>query len=64
MTETTASKSEIIRQKLALDEEFRQYVKQHGFDAAEYFAPTPGSWYESYLNRRKELEAQLLKSVH
>ncbi len=50
----------VIQEKLALDREFQDYVKAHGFDYAQYCAPSPGSWYESYRKRVKAVEDQML----
>ncbi|MCX7898180.1 MAG: hypothetical protein N2441_09950 [Rhodocyclaceae bacterium] len=55
--------AQVIQEKLKLDQEFRAYVAEHGFDYAQYCAPTPGSWYESYRKRVKALEDQMLTKL-
>lgn len=55
--------SQLIQEKLKLDAELQAYIKEHGFDYNEYCAPSPGSWYESYRKRVKEIEDQLLPKL-
>lgn len=55
--------AQVIQEKLKLDQEFREYTAKHGFDYAQYCAPSPGSWYESYRQRVKALEDQMLTKL-
>jgi hypothetical protein len=55
--------SQLIAEKLKLDRELQEYIKQDGFDYAEYCAPPAGSWYESYRQRVKAVEDQLLPKL-
>lgn len=50
----------LIHEKLALDREFQEHVRAHGFDYAQYCAPPAGSWYESYRKRVKAVEDRML----
>lgn len=56
-------KAQLVKEKLKLDQELQEYIKQHGFNYSEYCAPPPGSWYESYRKRVKEIEDQLLPKL-
>jgi hypothetical protein len=61
--ETIMADPQLIQEKLKLDQEFAAYVKEHGFDYAQYCAPPAGSWYESYRQRVKAIEDKLLTKL-
>lgn len=56
--------SQLVQEKLKLDKELQTYIKQNGFDYAEFCAPPHGSWYEDYRQRASALEDQLLPKLH
>ncbi len=49
----------LIEEHIKLQREFREYIKEHGFDYAEYCAPAPGSFYERYRQRWLDLTHKL-----
>lgn len=55
--------SQLIAEKLKLDQELQEYIRKNGFDYAEYSAPPPGSWYESYRQRVNALNDRLLPKL-
>ncbi len=55
--------AQLIQQKLKLDQELQEYIKTHGFNYAEYCAPPPGSWMESYRARVQVINDQLLPKL-
>jgi len=55
--------SQLVAEKLKLDKELQEYIAKNGFDYAEYCAPSPGSWYESYRQRVKAIDEQLLPKL-
>lgn len=53
-----------IQEHLKLQQEFKDYVSRHGFDYAEYCAPPPGSFYESYRKRWTQLTRLITPALH
>ena len=45
----------IIAEHLKLQREFREYIDKNGFDYGEYCSAPPGSFYEKYRKRFKEI---------
>lgn len=54
---------QLVEEKLKLDREFQEYVAKNGFDYAQYCAPAPGSWYESYRQRVAAIEDKMLTKL-
>lgn len=54
----------LVEEHLKLQNEFRAYVRQHGFNYGEYAAPPPGSFYESYRKRWTELTRKITTPLH
>lgn len=55
---------QLVEEHLKLQNEFRDYVRQHGFNYGEYTAPPPGSFYESYRKRWTELTRKITTPLH
>ena len=55
---------QLVLEHLKLQDEFREYVKKHGFDPNEYYSPTPGSFYEKYKKRWTELTREMTPVMH
>lgn len=54
-----ADQKQLVQEHLKLQNEFREYVRQNGFNYGEYAAPPPGSFYESYRKRWTELTRKI-----
>lgn len=54
----------LIQEHLRLQQQFMDYVREHGFDYAEYCSPTPGSFYETYRKRWTEITRAITPALH
>lgn len=45
----------MVLEHIKLQREFHDYVEKNGFSFKEYYAPTPGSFYDNYRRRWREL---------
>lgn len=51
--------NELIQEQIKLQKDFLDYVHKNGFDYGAYCASTPGSYYETYRKRLREIREQL-----
>lgn len=54
----------LIKERLALQKEYRDYVAKNGFSYQEYVAPPAGSFVEKYHKRLAEIDAVLSPELH
>ncbi|SCZ52633.1 hypothetical protein [Thiohalomonas denitrificans] len=52
-------REELMRERLELAEQYRDYIAQNGFNYREYITPSPGSFTERYKRRSAAIDAVL-----
>ncbi|RCX28324.1 hypothetical protein [Thioalbus denitrificans] len=55
----SVDKVALIRERIELQNAYREYVAQNGFDYQEYVCAQPGSFYHTYKTRLAEINAVL-----
>lgn len=60
----SADQKQLVQEHIKLQNEFMEYIKKNGFDYAEYCAPTPGSFYDTYRKRWLELTHAITPALH
>lgn len=61
---TTVDQTQLVQEHIKLQNDMREYVRQHGFNYGEYIAPKPGSFFESYRRRWSELTRSITTPLH
>lgn len=59
-----AGTEELVREHLRLQQELMEHIRKHGFDYAEYCAPTPGGFYDLYRKRWTEITRAITPALH
>lgn len=54
----SSTHEDLIQEHIKLQREFMDYIHKNGFDYGAYSAPTPGSYYDTYRKREREIREQ------
>lgn len=60
----SADQRQLVQEHIKLQNEFMEYIRQNGFDYAEYSSPTPGSYYDRYRKRWLEITHAITPALH
>ncbi len=60
---SAAEKEALIRERIELQNAYRNYVAQNGFNYQEYLSPAPGSFYDTYRRRLEEINTVLAPAL-
>ena len=59
----SADKAALVRERIELQNAYRDYVAQNGFDYQQYLSPPPGSFFETYKQRLAEINEVLAPAL-
>ena len=57
----TANATELVRELVKLESDYRDYSRRPEFKLAEVWHPTPGGFMEKYQMRVKELQQEIAR---